>query len=143
MSSDSSDLAIHVRVNRLFAFGHSFGEPEQSSGDVAAELSRRLGREVDPAVIDSLRTDSTPTGTATDSAVLAELASHFGAPAAYLTGTKNVHKVDQQLRLVIAARDAQANGVCFRAGGSNDAAVELMISELEKDARHGSEDRPA
>ncbi|GBF17470.1 hypothetical protein Br6_04876 [Rhodococcus sp. Br-6] len=133
--SSHAPIPLHIRVNRLFALGHRFDAPEQSTTEVAADLSESLGCPVDPEVLDALRSASTAATTSVDSAVLEALATHFAAPATYLTGTKDIERVDKQLRLLIAARDAQANGVCFRGdAASNDAAMEQMISGLEKDA---------
>lgn len=124
-----SDIA--TRVDRLFTLAHRLHEPERSAGSVAAAVTAKLGTHVDEETIVALRH-----GTLTDVPVdlLVAVAEVFGAPANYLTELDATDAYDLQFRALIAARDAEVNGICFRGDGAGPDLTNL-VSELEDLAR--------
>lgn len=125
-----SDIA--TRVDRLFTLAHGLHEPERSAASVAAAVAAKLDTHVDEDTIVALRR-----GTLTDAptSLLVAVAEVFAAPANYLTELDATGAYDLQFRALIAARDAQVNGICFRGDGAGPELTNL-VSELEDLARH-------
>ncbi|WP_146099110.1 hypothetical protein [Nocardia nova] len=48
-------MALAEKLNRLFALGHERDQPERTTDDVARALSQRIGRVVDPSIIEGAR----------------------------------------------------------------------------------------
>ena len=116
------------RVDRLFVVGHGPHEPERSADSVAAALSAEIGAPISEQDIKALRAGTHPG--ATDE-LLTALARHFGAPANYLTDLPETAHIDLQFRGLIAARDAQILGICFRGGDDERVNLETLVGELE------------
>ncbi len=113
-------LPVSMRVNRLFETFHIEAGREWTNGDVAQAVSLALGRDVAPREIEDLRSGAFDSDGRGELPLLEALADHFGVSAVYLTGTgEGVERMDADLRLVAAVRDARVTGLALRGDALN------------------------
>jgi hypothetical protein len=130
--TESAELALNVRVNRLFTTFHSRSETEQTNAAVARSISSLLGRIVAGEELESIRAGAYDTDHS-DGALLEAVAQHFDVPAAYLTadaGDSVAAAIDRQLRLLAAARDAGLNGLALRGGGMDLESLTRLLEQI-------------
>ncbi|MGV9638089.1 hypothetical protein ACWDO0_28265 [Nocardia rhamnosiphila] len=140
--ADDQHLPLSVRIEQLFDTFHARTEPEQSMDAVAASVSKALGgRAVTAEHIAALRTGEHDTIPA-DADLLTALAEHFEVPPGYLLldGDSAVNRINQQLRLLAAARNAGVRHVELR---GTEVEIEALIAQFEQVADRIPPDRPA
>ncbi|MCX5042511.1 hypothetical protein OG921_04905 [Aldersonia sp. NBC_00410] len=114
-TNDHGLPSVAERINRLFDAAHVRDAPEQSNEAVAQSISAILGSDLPVDVVTGLRRDD---GAESDLRILHAIAKHFDVPARYLTGPDDeVHVLDRELRLLIAARNAGVRKIAMRGGG--------------------------
>lgn len=107
-------MPLANKIERMIAYSHRWGEPAKNNEQIAAELTSRLGRTVEPSYVVDLRT-----GTITDIPrdIATELCTMFGVEdLGYLlpTGDEDIDR-DMQLRLWTLVRDRGVQHVAARA----------------------------
>jgi hypothetical protein len=119
-----SQLSLATKVNRLFEVFHAVNKPEQSTATVAASISALTGQAIEPTQLEVLRTE---TAASPDWVIIEGLTRHFSIPVEYLaTDGEAAERLDQQLRLLAAARDAGVKRLALR-GSLCDASVLLNL----------------
>lgn len=122
-------VTLADKVNRLFDVHRARDESEQSIDDVAASVSRILGRRVAPEEINALRV---PTATDPDVTLLEGVVRHFSIPLEYLTTDgPRAGNLDRQLRLLAAARNAGVKRLALRRLNTDDASLQRLLDEIE------------
>ncbi len=107
-------MPLAEKIERMIAFAHRWDEPALDDTQIAAELTRRLGRPVEPADIAGLRDGSV---TLIPRDVAAELCALCGVTdKGYLLpeGDEDVD-IDLRLQLWTLARDRGVQHVAARA----------------------------
>ncbi|WP_280489930.1 hypothetical protein [Nocardia carnea] len=129
--ADDHELPLSARVDQLFDTFHSRAEPEQSMHDVADSVSNALGdRVITAEYIAELRAGKYD-GTTVAPDLLTALARHFDVPPDYLLldGHPAVGRLNQQMRLLVAARNAGIRHLEMR-GGEVD--IEVLIEQFQR-----------
>ncbi|MFI1919342.1 hypothetical protein [Nocardia sp. NPDC020380] len=113
--AEENTRRLSVRFNQLFATFHRRGTPEQTSAEIANGVGATLARAVAPEEVEKIRRGERDSDWTDLTDVLEAVAQHFGVPAVYLTGTgEAVESIDVTLRLIMAARDGEVEGISLR-----------------------------
>lgn len=118
------------KLNHLWDTVHPSGRPntlDQVVGGVAA-----AGYEISASYLSQLRNGVKTNPTLN---TIQGLAAFFGVPAAYFLDEAEEERINEQLDLIIAMRDAGVRNVALRTHGLNDrdlAALHAMISSLRE-----------
>ncbi|MFC4126398.1 hypothetical protein [Nocardia rhizosphaerae] len=132
MPGDSASLPpLSARVDQLFRTFHSGSEPEQSVEFVARSVSDLIRRDVEDVELIRLRAGDHDDGTA-DPDLLSGVAQHFSVPGIYLGNTEPqvVAGIDQDLRLLAAARDAGVKHLALRGAGVDSGQLTAVLARL-------------
>jgi hypothetical protein len=120
-----SKLTLATKVNRLFEVYRARHEVEQTEEEVAKSLSYIIGRSVSADQVRALRLDE---AAAPDPDLIDGLIQHFTIPPEYLkTEGGRAEKLDTQLRLLAAARDAGVKRLALRGGALDADAIEVIL----------------
>lgn len=124
MTGTTNDLTLGAKINRLFYVYRSRNDSEQSVDAVATSVSEIIGRPVSAAQISALREQD---ATAAEPDVIRGLISHFGVPGEYLTTVgPRAERLDKQLQLLAAARDAGVKQLALRGVAADEALDEML-----------------
>jgi hypothetical protein len=139
MTDSSADLTFAAKLNRLFAVCHARDAPELPAQHVADGVSRLIGRRITVDQIDALRSGTART---MDSALIDALAEYFSVPREYLaTSGAHARDLDDQLRLLAAARDAGVRHLALRGSrpdvGSLLDVLDRLAAPPEGSGQHG------
>ncbi|OBF55329.1 hypothetical protein A5787_03295 [Mycobacterium sp. 852002-50816_SCH5313054-b] len=124
MTNTTNDLTLGAKINRLFYVCRSRNDSEQSVDTVATAVSEIIGRPVSAAQINALRNHDT---TVAEPDLIRGLISHFGIPGEYLTTMgPRAERLDKQLQLLAAARDAGVKQLALRGVAAEEALDEML-----------------
>lgn len=107
-------LTLADKLNHLFATIHPPGRPEFSSEDVAEGIRARGGPTVSATYIWQLRKGLRDNPTKKH---LEALAGFFGVKPSYFFDEEEAERIDAELELLAALRDARVRHVALRASG--------------------------
>ncbi|WP_280426818.1 hypothetical protein [Nocardia carnea] len=130
-------IPLSRRVGQLFLSFHARDEPEQTLDGVAQAVSTIAGRQVSAHYLASLRAGDCDHGDP-EPQVMTALAHHFGVHRDYLLGdAATAARIDQQLRLLEAARNAGLGADDLVRCGPSAADIETLIVDLAARATKG------
>lgn len=121
------DLAL--RLNHLFA---TVPKPDRSGYWTNEQASTELGRQGTPmshAYLSQLRTGKRDNPSARH---LAAIAALFGVPMEYFFDADVAEKIDADLRLLVAIRDAGIQGIAMRAHGLSPASLASLEGIIDQ-----------
>jgi transcriptional regulator with XRE-family HTH domain len=133
--SQTSTADLAVKLNKLFEIMRRPSEPPLSNAAAAAAITEKTGVSISAAYLWQLRTGLKTNPTVTHLRAIAEF---FGVSASYLIDAGVDEKVDAQLNLLQALRDAGVRDLAMRASGLTPAALTNLMAmvdhvrELEK-----------
>ncbi|MGQ0838543.1 helix-turn-helix domain-containing protein [Actinokineospora sp.] len=125
------------KLNRLVATVHPAGRGPFTNEEIAAAIRAEQGVEVTHSAISAWRRGTRDNPTFRH---LAALAKFFGIPIGYFSDDAEAARLDEQLDLVAAWRDAQIRAIAMRAGelsAAGRAAILEManrVCEIERGA---------
>ncbi len=120
-----------AKLDRLFATKHRAGERELSYESAATGITA-MGAKISPTTLWQLRTGKTSNPTL---GTVKAIAAFFGVPAAYFLDDEVAERIDAELELVIAMRDAGVGDLALRAADLSPesiAAITGMINTARK-----------
>ncbi|MGV9545034.1 hypothetical protein ACWDSF_27230 [Nocardia beijingensis] len=132
--SNSTELTLSRKINRLFAVVHPRDSPERSTESVAGQVSEILGRPVPPGYLTRLRDGEFDrnTGAAVDADILGAVARSFGVAADYLlTRGQGAEAIDRELELLATMRDANVASIALRGSNIDRAMLAKIIQSTE------------
>lgn len=127
------------RLNHLWETVHPLGKPY--TYDQVAEGLSALGYEISVSYLWQLRNGRRENPTLQH---IRGLAAFFGVPAAYFLDPEETKRIDEELNVIAAMRDAGVRNVALRTHGLSErdlAALDAMISSL-REARGLTDDQP-
>ena len=119
------------KLDRLFSVVHPPDRGEHTHEEVAAALRERGGPTISGTYIWQLRKGHRDNPTKRH---LEALADFFGVPPAYFFDDEAAERVDAELQLLAAMRDASVRGVALRAAGLSAQSL-LMVRNVIEHAR--------
>lgn len=126
-------LPLADKIERLVDFAHKYGDPAMTTDQIAAALTTKLGRAVEPAQIAALRDGSTTVIADSDLArQLCRLCHCLDDSYLMPVGDEDID-TDLRLRLWILARDRGVEHLAARApwGTMTREMLEELIADLE------------
>ncbi|GLZ36978.1 helix-turn-helix transcriptional regulator [Actinokineospora sp. NBRC 105648] len=110
--------SLSGKLNRLVAAVHPAGRGPFTNEEIAAAIRDEQGVDVSHSAISAWRR-----GTRDNPSFrhLAALAKFFGVPVGYFSDDAESARIDEQLDLVAAWRDAQIRAIAMRAGELSEA----------------------
>ena len=128
----AAPTSLAAKLDRLFAVKHRAGERELSYEAVAAGIAAMGGTKISPANLQQLRSGrkSNPT-----IATVKAIAAFFGVPAAYFLDDDAAERIDAELELLSAMRDAGVSDLALRAAELSPesiAGITAMINTVRK-----------
>lgn len=100
------------KLNRLFATVHPPGRGEYTLDEVAAAINQQGETTITPAYLSQLRRGQR---TNPSRNVLAALAAFFGVSPVYFFDDDTARRIDAELGLLVAMRDASVRQIALRA----------------------------
>jgi transcriptional regulator with XRE-family HTH domain len=124
--ADSSDLS--AKLNRLFEIMRSPSQQPLSNAAAAEAITRQTGVPISPAYLWQLRS-----GLKTNPTVqhLRAIAQYFGVSPSYLIDPGADEKIDAQLSLLQALRDAGVRDLAMRASGLTPQAIGSLRAMID------------
>ncbi|PWW56956.1 helix-turn-helix domain-containing protein [Actinokineospora spheciospongiae] len=115
---DHGDLGLSAKLNRLVATVHPAGRGPFTNEEIAASIRTEQSVDISHSAISAWRR-----GTRDNPSFrhLSALARFFGVPLGYFSDDAESARVDEQLDLVAAWRDAQVRAIAMRAGELSEA----------------------
>lgn len=129
MVEQSSTLSLAEKLNHLFATVHPSGRPERSSEEVAEAISARGGPTISATYIWQLRKGLRDNPTKKH---LEALADFFGVPPAYFFNDAAAVRIDAELDLLSALRDAPVRQVALRASGLSPQSLKAIAEMIDR-----------
>ncbi|MEU6831421.1 hypothetical protein ABZ894_22475 [Nocardia beijingensis] len=131
--SNSTELTLSRKINRLFAVVHPRDSPERSTESVAGQVGQILGRPVPPGYLARLRDGEFDRNTAAaDADILGAVARSFGVAADYLlTRGPAAEAIDRELELLATMRDANVASIALRGSNIDRAMLAKIIQSTE------------
>ena len=129
--SDSGDRSLAAKLDRLFRTMTKPGGGEWSYEEVAARIRAQTDSSISAPYLWQLRMGRRDNPTLKH---LQALAAFFGVPASYFTDDQEtVKRIDAQLRLLAAMRDARIDSIATRAfeGQLNEQGLNALSGLLD------------
>lgn len=123
--------SLAAKLERLFAVKHRAGERELTYEAAAAGISA-MGTKISAANLQQLRTGRKSNPTIT---TVKAIADYFGVPAAYFLDDDAAERIDAELDLLTAMRDAGVSDLALRAANLSPqslAAITAMINSVRR-----------
>ncbi len=117
------------KVDRLFRTIHSRDGGEYTFEEVATELSRREGPTISATYLWQLRKGLRDNPTKKH---LEALADFFGVSPAYFFDDEAAERIDAELGLLAALRDASVRQIALRTIGLSEASLRTIASMVER-----------
>ncbi|MDQ3404099.1 MAG: helix-turn-helix domain-containing protein [Actinomycetota bacterium] len=138
----NSATSLADKLNRLIAAVHPAGRGAFTNEEIAAAIRVEQGVEVTHSAISAWRR-----GTRDNPSFrhLAALAKFFGVPIGYFSDDSESARIDEQLDLLAAWRDAQIRAIAMRAGELSEAGRAAILEmanrvrEIERSAGKSTE----
>lgn len=128
MAEEAGPPSLAWKLNRLFAAVHPAGRGEYSPEEVARSISSKGEGSISPAYIYLLRGGQRDNPTKRH---LEALAAFFGVSPAYFFDDEVARKIDAQLELLAAMRDADVRHVALRANGLSTESLHVISRMIE------------
>jgi transcriptional regulator with XRE-family HTH domain len=125
----SPERSLADKLNRLFRRVHPPGRGEYSNEEVAEEIRKRGGPTVSAAYLWLLRKGTRDNPTKKHLAALAEF---FGVPPAYFFDDEAAERVDAELDMLLALRDAPIRRIALRAAGLSSESLSTIADVVER-----------
>ncbi len=137
--------ALAEKLDRLFKVVHPADRGEYSYEDVASTLRERGGPTISATYLWQLRKGVRDNPTKKH---LEALADFFGVTPAYFFDDETAERIDAELQLLAAMRDAAVRGVALRASGLSPETLGAIQGVIERarrleglsDAEHKDDD---
>ena len=125
----ASSRSLAERLNHLFRTVHPAGRGEYSSEEVASAIAERGGPTVSATYIWMLRkgTRDNPTKKHIEA-----LSDFFGVPPAYFFDEESAARIESELAVVAALRDAAVHRVALRAAGLSSASLAALAEMIDR-----------
>ncbi len=125
----TSRRTLAEKLNHLFATVHPRGRGEYTLEEVAEEITRRQGVSISHTYIWQLRT-----GRRTNPSmnVLEALADFFGVKPSYFFDDEAAARIDAQLELLTAMRDASVRRIAVRAADLSPESLRSLTDLIER-----------
>lgn len=120
---------LAAKLDHLFQTVHPLDRGEYTYREVAAAVEQRGGPTISASYIHQLRTGVKDNPTKKH---LEALASFFGVAPAYFFDDAAAEKIDAQLALLAAMRDADVRNVALRAAGLSAESLEVVRGMIER-----------
>lgn len=131
---------LAAKLDRLFRTVHPRGKEEASYRDVARAIEARGGPTISASYLHALRTGTKDNPTMRH---LEAIADFFGVSPAYFFNDDLARKIDQQLELLEAMRDAGVRHIALRAAELSPGAIDMIKEMVERTRRlEGGEQPP-
>lgn len=117
------------RLNHLFRTVHPAGRGEYSSEEVANAIRDRGGPTISATYIWMLRRGTRDNPTKKH---LEALSDFFGVPPAYFFDDESAARIDQELAVVTALRDAAVHKVALRAAGLSQESLTALADMIDR-----------
>lgn len=117
------------RLNHLFQTVHPAGRGEYSSEEVANAIRDRGGPTISATYIWMLRRGTRDNPTKKH---LEALSDFFGVPPAYFFDDESAARIDQELAVVTALRDAAVHKVALRAAGLSPESLAALAEMIDR-----------
>lgn len=124
-----SPKTLAQKLDQLFAVVHPRDRGEYTYREVAAEVEARGGPTISASYIHQLRTGVKDNPTKKH---LEALAAFFGVSPAYFFDDVAAEKIDAQLALLAALRDAGVRHVTLRASGLSSGTLKAIGGMIER-----------
>jgi transcriptional regulator with XRE-family HTH domain len=129
MVEQSGTLSLAEKLNHLFSTVHPHGRPEHSSEEVAEAIGKRGGPTISATYIWQLRKGLRDNPTKKH---LEALADFFGVPPAYFFDNEAAVRIDAELELLSALRDAPVRQVALRASGLSPQSLKAIAEMIDR-----------
>ncbi len=129
MAAAEGPSSLASKLNRLFETVHPAGRGEYSPEEVARAINEGGAGSISPAYIYMLRKGQRDNPTKRH---LEQLAAFFGVTPAYFFDDDAARKIDAQLELLAAMRDADVRQVAMRASGLSPESLRVIAGMIER-----------
>ncbi|MCX5340304.1 helix-turn-helix domain-containing protein [Streptomyces sp. NPDC058409] len=117
------------KLDYLFETVRPRGRAAYTHEEVATEIAKRGGPTVSASYIWSLRTGKKDNPTMRH---LEALADFFGVPPSYFFSAEDSERVESELALLTAFRDAEVRGVALRSSGLSSETLQTIRGFVER-----------
>ncbi|MFC5382128.1 helix-turn-helix domain-containing protein [Aquipuribacter nitratireducens] len=138
MADDATPRSLASKLDHLFASVRSRGADEPTYREVAAAIADQGGPTISPSYIWQLRTGLKDNPTLKH---LQALARYFGVETAYFFDDAAAERIDAELALLTAMRDAGVRSVALRAAGLSPESLGLVRDVIDGARRLEGESR--
>jgi transcriptional regulator with XRE-family HTH domain len=125
----SRSLTLAEKLNHLFETVHPPGRPEFSSEDVAEGIRVRGGPTISATYIWQLRKGLRDNPTKKH---LEALAEYFGVTPAYFFDEEAAERIEAELELLAALRDAPVRHIALRASGLSPQSLRAIAEMIDR-----------
>ncbi len=132
MAADEDRSSLAWKLNRLFETIHPASRGEYSPEEVAKAITEAGEGSISPAYIYMLRKGQRDNPTKRHLELLADF---FGVTPAYFFDDDAARKIDAQLELLAAMRDADVRQVAMRASGLSPESLRMIAGMIEHTRR--------
>jgi len=129
LAEQSRALTLAEKLNHLFETIHPPGRPEFSSEDVAEGIRARGGPTISATYIWQLRKGLRDNPTKKH---LEALADFFGVTPAYFFDEEAAERIEAELKLLAALRDAPVRHVALRASGLSPQSLKAIAEMIDR-----------